>query len=197
MSYPHNTANGQTTRPSITGERRLPGDPRPEEMVARVIRVDQAGEYGARRIYEGQLAVLGRSPKADVIRAMAEAEARHLGEINQLMVERRVRPTMLSPVWHVAGFALGAASALLGERAAMACTVAVEEVIEGHYARQANQLGDDEATLRAKLEAYGADEEQHRQTAIANEAELAPGYQPLTRAVKAGTRLAIWLSERI
>jgi ubiquinone biosynthesis monooxygenase Coq7 len=166
-------------------------------MVARMIRVDQAGEYGARRIYEGQLAVLGRSPKAEVIRAMAEAEARHLDEINRLMVERRVRPTLLSPVWHVAGFALGAASALMGARAAMACTVAVEEVIEGHYGRQANRLGDDEAALRTKLEAYGADEAHHRETAIAHEAELAPGYQPLTRAIKAGTRLAIWLSERL
>lgn len=183
--------------PQVTGERRLPGDPRPEDMVARMIRVDQAGEYGARRIYEGQLAVLGRSPKAEIIRAMAEAEVRHLDEINRLMVERHVRPTLLSPVWHVAGFALGAASALMGERAAMACTVAVEEVIEGHYARQADQLGDDEATLRAKLEEYGADEAHHRETAIANEAELAPAYQPLTRAIKAGTRLAIWLSERV
>ena len=185
------------SRPQVTGERRLPGDPRPEDMVARMIRVDQAGEYGARRIYEGQLAVLGRSPKAAVIRAMAEAEAGHLDEINRLMIERRVRPTLLTPVWHVAGFALGAASALLGERAAMACTVAVEEVIEGHYARQADQLGHDEAPLRAKLERFGADEAQHRETAITHEAELAPGYQPLTRAIKAGTRLAIWLSERV
>lgn len=184
-------------RPRATGERRLPGDPGVDEMIARMIRVDQAGEYGARRIYEGQLAVLGRSPQADVIRGMAEAEARHLDEINRLMVERRVRPTLLSPVWHVAGFALGAASAMMGARAAMACTVAVEEVIEGHYARQANQLGDDEAKLRDKLEAYGVDEAHHRETAIANDAELAPGYQPLTRAIKAGTRLAIWLSERL
>ena len=197
MNDLHQPQSEQATRPRVTGERRLPGDPRPEAVIARMIRVDQAGEYGARRIYEGQLAVLGRSPKAEVIRAMAEAEARHLDEINRLMVERRVRPTLLSPVWHVAGFALGAASALLGERAAMACTVAVEEVIEGHYARQADQLGDDEAGLRAKLEAYGSDEAHHRETAIAHEAELAPGYQPLTRAIKAGTRLAIWLSERV
>jgi ubiquinone biosynthesis monooxygenase Coq7 len=184
-------------RPRVTGERRLPGDPEPAELIARMIRVDQAGEYGARRIYQGQLAVLGRSGGAEAIRAMAEAEQRHLDEINRLMVERRVRPTLLAPVWHVAGFALGAATALMGERAAMACTAAVEEVIEGHYARQADQLGDDEAPLRARLEAYGADEAGHRATALAHEAELAPAYQPLTRAIKAGTRLAIWLSERL
>jgi ubiquinone biosynthesis monooxygenase Coq7 len=184
-------------RPQVTGERRLPGDPWPEALVARMIRVDQAGEYGAKRIYEGQLAVLGRGPRGEVIRAMAEAEGRHLAEINRLMVERRVRPTLFSPLWHLAGFALGAGSALLGERAAMACTVAVEEVIEGHYAGQANQLGDDEAALRERLDAFGADEAHHRDTALAHEAELAPGYQPLTRAIKAGTRLAIWLSERL
>lgn len=197
MSDSRGAEHDQAARPHVTGERRLPGDPRPDEMVARMIRVDQAGEYGAKRIYEGQLAVLGRSSKAEVIRGMAEAEARHLDEINRLMVERRVRPTLLSPLWHVAGFALGAGSALLGERAAMACTVAVEEVIEGHYGRQANQLGDDEATLRNRLVAYGADEAHHRETALAHEAELAPAYQPLTRAIKAGTRLAIWLSERL
>jgi ubiquinone biosynthesis monooxygenase Coq7 len=195
MPEPH--APEPASPPRVTGETRLPGDPTREQLLERMIRVDQAGEYGARRIYEGQLAVLGRSAKAEVIRAMAEAEARHLDEINRLMIERRVRPTLLSPIWHAAGFALGAATALMGERAAMACTVAVEEVIEGHYARQAKALGDDEAPLRAKLEAYGADEAQHRATALAQEAELAPAYQPLSRAIKAGTRLAIWLSERL
>lgn len=187
----------QKPRPRQTGEARLPGDPEPAALVERMIRVDQAGEYGARRIYEGQLAVLGRSASGETIRAMAEAERQHLEEIERLMIERRVRPTALQPFWHVAGFALGAATALLGERAAMACTAAVEEVIEGHYQRQADQLGDDEAALRTRLERYGADEAGHRQTALAHEAELAPAYQPLTRAIKAGTRLAIWLSERV
>lgn len=183
-------------RPRLTGERRLPGDLRPEQLIARIIRVDQAGEYGAKRIYEGQLAVLGRGPRGELIRSMAEAEQRHLDEINRLMVERRVRPTLLTPLWHIAGFALGAGSALLGERAAMACTAAVEEVIEGHYANQANQLGDDEAKLRDKLDEFGAEETHHREIALAHDAELTPGYQPITRAIKAGTRLAIWLAER-
>ena len=192
-----NDARSERPRPKVTGEDNLPGDPAPAEMIARMIRVDHAGEYGARRIYDGQLAVLGRSPAAPAIREMAEAEQAHLDAFDALLVERRVRPTALAPVWHVAGFALGAASALLGERAAMACTVAVEEVIEAHYEGQAGRLGDDEAALRRTLEEFGADEARHRATGLAHGAEQAPGYEALSAAVKRGTRLAIWLSERI
>ena len=192
-----NDARSERPRPAHPGEDRLPGDPTREEMIARMIRVDHAGEYGARRIYDGQLAVLGRGPAAPAIREMAEAEQAHLDAFDALLVERRVRPTALSPFWHVAGYALGAASALLGERAAMACTVAVEEVIERHYEQQAERLGDDEAALRRTLEEFGADEARHRETGLAHGAEQAPGYEALTGAVKRGTRLAIWLSERI
>ena len=181
----------------LTGEGRLPGDLSPEEMVARMIRVDQAGEYGARRIYEGQLAVLGRSPSAPVIREMYEQEKRHLDTFDRLMVERRVRPTLLQPVWHVAGFALGAATALMGERAAMACTVAVEEVIDEHYAKQSEALGEDERGLRQTIDEFREDEQEHRDTGLSEGAEQAAGYQPLTTAIKAGSRLAIWLSERV
>ncbi len=184
-------------RPGVTGEDRLPGDPASAELIARMIRVDHAGEYGAKRIYDGQLAVLGRSASAPAIREMAEAEQAHLDTFDELLVERRVRPTALAPVWHVAGFALGAASALLGERAAMACTVAVEEVIEEHYADQAERLGEDETALRQTLEEFGADEARHRETGLEHGAEQAPGYEALSGAVKRGTRLAIWLSERI
>ena len=184
-------------RPAVTGEDRLPGDPTRDEMIARMLRVDHAGEYGARRIYDGQLAVLGRGPAAPVIREMAEAEQAHLDAFDALLAERRVRPTALSPLWHVAGYALGAASGLLGERAAMACTVAVEEVIEEHYAAQVRRLGEDEAPLRETLEQFGADEARHRETGLAHGAEQAPGYEALAAAVKRGTRLAIWLSERI
>ena len=184
-------------RPKVTGEDRLPGDPTREELIARMIRVDHAGEYGAKRIYDGQLAVLGRSGAAPAIREMAEAEQAHLDAFDTLLADRRVRPTALAPVWHVAGYALGAASALLGERAAMACTVAVEEVIEEHYAGQAEKLGEDEAALRRTLEEFGADEARHRETGLAHGAEQAPGYEALSAAVKRGTRLAIWLSERI
>ena len=113
-----------------------------------MLRVDHAGEYGATRIYQGQLDVLGRGRAAGVVRQMAEAEKRHLARFETLLHERRVRPTLLHPLWTVAGYALGAATALLGERAAMACTVAVEEVIDEHYRSQAEGLGDDDPALR-------------------------------------------------
>ena len=113
----------------------LPGDRAPVDDIARMIRVDQAGEYGATRIYAGQLAMIRRSRAAGAIREMAEQERRHLAQFDRLLSERRVRPTALSPLWHVAGYALGAATALFSERTAMACTVAVEEVIDDHYAR--------------------------------------------------------------
>lgn len=188
---------GTGTHPKTTGEDRLPGDPSPAEMIERMIRVDQAGEFGAVRIYEGQLAVLGKRPGAEVVREMAAKEAEHLAAFDRLMVERRVRPTLLSPLWHVAGYALGAATALMGTRAAMACTEAVEEVIDQHYARQAANLGDDEAGLRALIEAYRADEQAHRDTALAYGAAEAPAHALLTFAIKSGSRLAIWLSTRI
>ena len=181
----------------MTEPPRLPGDPSPEAAVERMIRVDHAGEYGAVRIYEGQLAVLGKSAAGSVIREMAEQERRHLERFEKLVRERRVRPTALSPLWHVAGYALGAASALLGERAAMACTVAVEEVIDEHYRQQAENLGEDQAPLRKTLEEFRADELAHRDLALAHEARTAPAHDLLTAAVKLGSRAAIWLSTRI
>ena len=180
---------------------RLPGDPSPEDAVERMIRVDHAGEYGAVRIYDGQLAVLGRAKAGATIRAMAEQERRHLAAFDRLVAARRVRPTLLSPLWHAAGFALGAASALMGERAAMACTVAVEEVIDEHYRRQSEALahepGEREAALRQSIDEFRADELEHRDVALAHGASEMLGYGIFSTAVKAGSRLAIWLSTRI
>jgi ubiquinone biosynthesis monooxygenase Coq7 len=176
--------------------KRLPGDPGAERQVARMIRVDHAGEYGAKRIYDGQLAVLGRrTGSAKKIRRMAEQEQHHLDAFDKLVVERRVRPTALSPLWHIAGFALGAATALMGERAAMACTVAVEEVIDEHYQRQIETLGEDEPALRKSLEEFRTDEIEHRDVAIDAGGQSGPPL--LGIAIKAGSRLAIWLSTRI
>ncbi|MGE3936699.1 MAG: demethoxyubiquinone hydroxylase family protein [Rhodospirillaceae bacterium] len=191
MTEPHDE------RPRVTADDRLPGDPTREQLIERILRVDHAGEYGAVRIYQGQLAVLGKSAEAATIRDMAAKEEEHLAAFNGLVGDRQVRPTALLPLWHVAGFALGVATAFLGERAAMACTAAVEEVIDRHYADQAALLGDDEADLRATIERYRADEAEHRETALDHGAELAPAYELLTGAVKAGSRLAIWLSTRI
>lgn len=175
----------------------MPGDPTREELVESMIRVDHAGEYGAVRIYEGQLAILSGTEAEAPIREMAAQESRHLDGFNALIADRHVRPTLLSPLWHVAGFALGAGTALLGPKAAMACTQAVEEVIDDHYTTQAEKLGDDEAELRDMIEDYRADERDHRDTAIEQGAKEAPGYELLTGTVKAGSRLAIWLSTRI
>ena len=180
----------------FTGEGRLPGDLEPAALIERMVRVNHAGEYGARRIYEGQLAILGRSKSGPAIRHMYEQEREHLETFERLITERRVRPTALQPLWHIAGFALGASTALLGEKAAMACTVAVEEVIDEHYAKQAAQLGEDESALRETIERVRAEELEHRDTGLAHGAEETPGYEPLSAAIKAGSRLAIWLSER-
>jgi ubiquinone biosynthesis monooxygenase Coq7 len=184
------------TKPPTLADR-LPGDPPRDEIVARILRVDHAGEHGAVRIYEGQLAVLGDTPAGAVIRRMAEQEQRHLAAFNRLLPERKVRPTALSPLWHAAGFALGAATALLGERAAMACTVAVEEVIDEHYAAQAEQLGTEEPALKELIDEFRRDEVAHRDEGLAHGAEQAPGYELLRAAIKGGSRLAIWLSTRL
>jgi 3-demethoxyubiquinol 3-hydroxylase len=176
---------------------RLPGDPLREEEIARMLRVDHAGEYGATRIYQGQLDVLGRSRSVAVIRRMAEAEQRHLTHFEALLRDRRVRPTLLQPLWSVAGYAVGAATALLGERAAMACTVAVEEVIDEHYQSQAEKLTDEDPALRETILSFRDDEIAHRDLAIAHGAEETPGYDLITAAVKTGSRIAIWLSTRL
>ena len=173
----------------------LPGDTAPAERLARMIRVDHAGEYGAERIYAGQLAVLGRGAKGDLLRHMRDQEVVHRERFAELIAERRVRPTALLPLWHVAGFALGAVTALIGERAAMACTVAVEETIDAHYAQQAESLGDEEAPLRETIEVFRAEELEHRDIGLANEAELAPAYRLLSRVIKVGCRAAIAASE--
>ena len=175
----------------------LPGDRTHRAEIARMIRVDHAGEYGAKRIYQGQLAILGRGPKGDLIRHMQDQEQHHLDTFAALIARRRVRPTALLPFWHIAGFALGAATALLGERAAMACTVAVEEAIDEHYAAQAASLGEDEAELRDTIETFRAEELEHRDIGLANEAELAPAYRLLTGLIKAGCKVAIAASERV
>jgi len=185
------------TGPQEKPRRPLPGDLTREQLIERVIRVDQAGEYGARRIYEGQLAVLRAGPDRTAVEHMAEQERRHLEAFDRMMGDRRVRPTALQPLWHVAGFALGAATALLGPQAAMACTVAVEEVIDEHYRRQGEALPESEGELKAAIETFRQEEIEHRDTGLAHGAEQAAAYPLLTGAIKAGSRLAIWLAERV
>ena len=174
----------------------LPGDPEPSSDRARMIRVDHAGEYGAVRIYAGQLAVLKNGPKADIIRHMGDQEVRHRERFEEILPNRRVRPSILIPFWHVAGYLLGYCSAIFGERAAMACTVGVEEVIDEHYADQAKRLGAEDTDLIDTIEEFRIEELEHRDTALDHDAEGAPAYPLLTSSVRSASRLAIWLSER-
>ncbi len=168
------------------------------KATARMLRVDQAGEYGATRIYAGQLAVMGdRAPHAAEIAAMATQEAQHRARFDALIAERGVRPTALQPLWNVAGFALGAATALIGPEAAMACTAAIETEIERHYSAQLDVLGDDDPELAATIAEFRDDEREHHATALAAGAERAPAYPLLSGAIRFGCRVAIRLSERI
>lgn len=167
------------------------------EQVKQFIRVDHAGEYGAAQIYAGQLAVLGRGPHAATLQHMKDQEQRHLDTFSALIASRRVRPTALLPLWRIAGFALGAATAAMGARAAMACTVAVEEAIDEHYAAQEAALDEDEAELRGTIAQFRAEELEHRDIGLANEAELAPAYRLMSAVIKAGCKVAIKVSEQI
>ncbi len=169
-----------------------------ENSSHRMLRVDQAGEYGATRIYAGQLAVMGsRAPLSGEIAAMARQEAEHLKKLDALLAERGVRPTALQPLWSAAGYALGAATALIGPEAAMACTAAVEEEIDRHYTRQLDELGEDEQELAGVIRKFREDERAHRDTALAAGAEEAPLFPLLSGAIRLGCRVAIRLSERI
>ena len=175
----------------------LPGDLSARERIERIIRVDHAGEYGASRIYAGQLAILGRGDKGDILRHMKAQEQVHLDTFAGLIATRRVRPTALLPLWHFAGFALGAVTAAMGTRAAMACTVAVEEAIDEHYSDQVSSLGNDEAPLRETIERFRAEELEHRDIGLEHEAELAPAYRLMSAVIKAGCKVAIAVSERV
>ena len=177
--------------------------PRPGRQAATqerssMLRVDQAGEFGAARIYAGQLAVMGdRHPDSRVIAGMQAQEERHRRIFDAMIVDRGVRPTALRPIWNVAGFALGAVTAAIGPRAAMACTAAIETEIDRHYGEQLEALGGDDPELAATIADFQAEELEHRDIAREAGAAQAVGYPLLTGAVRAACRLAIGLSKRI
>lgn len=166
--------------------------------IDRIIRVNQAGEYGATRIYAGQLAVLKNSAIGPTLAEMQEQEQHHLKIFNKLAVEHSVSPTLFQPLWHVGGYLLGAATALLGEKAAHACTIAVEEVIADHYQNQLDQLtAPEHSSLKETIAQFRADELAHKDHAIKEGGLSAPGYEAITSVVKVISKTAIWLSERI
>jgi ubiquinone biosynthesis monooxygenase Coq7 len=173
-----------------------PGDRR--EATPSMIRVDQAGEYGATRIYAGQLAVLGsRSSASRKVSAMALQEEKHRAFFDRMIAERGVRPTLIQPLWNVAGYALGAVTAAIGPEAAMACTAAVETEIDKHYEDQLAALGDGDPELTAAVKEFQAEELEHKATALASGAEDAPAYPLMSAAIRLGCRAAIAVSKRI
>ena len=170
------------------------------DHIERMIRVDQAGEFGATRIYAGQLAVMGdRGPHSAEIAGMAEQEAGHRAKFDALMAERGVRPTVLQPFWDRAGFALGAVTALIGPEAAMACTAAIETEIDEHYSKQRDRLHEtgEDPELAGMIEQFRDDEREHRDAALAAGAERAPAYPLLSGLIRLGCRTAIRISERV
>ena len=167
-------------------------------ILEEIIRVDHAGEYGATRIYDGQIAVFGKNSKiGKTIQHMADQEQEHIQKFEELIVKNRVRPTALIPVWNVAGYALGVSTALLGEKAAMACTVAVETVIGNHYGEQLSLLEDDQKELKKTIKKFKADELEHHDIGIAHDAEKTPGYKVLSKFIELGCKTAIKISKKI
>ena len=168
------------------------------DILEEIIRVDHAGEFGATRIYDGQIAVFGKNSKiGKTIQHMADQEQEHIDKFNELILEYRVRPTALLPIWNIAGFALGASTALLGEKAAMACTVAVEKVIGEHYQEQLDLIQDDLKDLKKTISKFRDDELEHHDIGIEHDAENAPGYKIMTKVIEIGCKTAIAVSKKI
>jgi ubiquinone biosynthesis monooxygenase Coq7 len=167
-----------------------------------ILRVDHAGEYGAVAIYNGQLAVFerqhGKERIVGQLKEMAAQEQEHLDAFDRMLSAGSVRPTAMSPVWNAAGFALGVGTALLGEKAAHACTEAVETVIEEHYGDQVAELreaGDDQ--LAETMAKFQEEEVSHKELAASEGASEAPAYPLLSAIIRTGCRLAIRISEKV
>lgn len=174
-----------------------PGRGAQAARLAEILRVDHAGELAAVQIYRGQRAVLGDTPAGRRFGEMEADEAVHLARFDALLTEHQVRPTALTPVWRLAGFALGAGTALLGEKAAHACTEAVETVIGEHYAGQVEELATRDPGLAAELSKFRDEELAHRDGAVADGAREAPGYGLLSAVIRTGCRAAIKISEKL
>lgn len=164
--------------------------------IERFLRVDHAGERAAQQIYRGQLAILRNHSSGPEIQHMMEQEVEHLQTFERLLNERRVRPSVLDPLWGAAGFALGAVTAAMGPKAAMACTIAVEEVIGEHYAKQAEALDDNEGALRTTISRFRDEELEHRDIAVEHEGREARHYKLLRNVIQQGCRTAIRIAER-
>ena len=176
----------------------LPGDGAPARFLDRLMRVDCAGEYGATRIYGAQIDILGDGSRGKELRHMAAQEDVHYEYFSKNLPERGARPSLLSPFWRISGRALGLGSGLLGNRAAMACSVAVEDEIDAHYMKQIKRLrkqGDENALLR-KIERFREEELEHKQIGLDCEAEAAIAYPLLRGAISLGAKICVKLAEK-
>tara|TARA_B100000029_G_scaffold477414_1_gene522452 strand:- start:941 stop:1474 length:534 start_codon:yes stop_codon:yes gene_type:complete len=166
-----------------------------------IIRVDHAGERGAIKIYEGQLLALNTIKQDEdlknVIEEMKEQEKEHLEYFEKEIQKRKIKPTYLLPLWDIMGVSLGFGTALLGKKAAMLCTASVEEVIETHYENQLKKIGNDEKDLKIKIEKFKSDEANHKNTAYDSGASKSGIYSALDKLIRAGSKIAINISEKI
>lgn len=169
--------------------------------IAQMLRVDHAGEMAAVEIYKAQKAVFARvNTNSDIFEQLDHQEKDeiiHKATFDKMLVERGIRPTLMAPIWKPAAWALGTITALMGEKAAHACTAAVEEVIEQHYLSQEAELGDNEAELLATITKFREEEVAHKEDALLHGAKEAPFHPILDAFIKTGCRTAIAISEKI
>jgi Ubiquinone biosynthesis protein COQ7 len=172
-----------------------------KKKIEEIIRVDHAGERGAIKIYEGQLLALNTIIKDDnlkkIIEEMKEHEKEHLDFFNQEIKKRNIKPTKLLPLWDLLGIGLGFGTAIMGKKTAMLCTASVEEVIDGHYKKQLNQLNSSEKLLKQKIKKFRDDEIHHKNIAYDQGASKKGIYSLLDKLIKTGSTIAINISEKI
>lgn len=177
-----------------------PGYGAPRRRLEEILRVDHAGELAAVQIYKGQSLVFRDTPKRDLSEQFSHMQGEeqvHLDAFESLLRERNVRPTALTPVWRLAALGIGVGTALLGEKAAHACTEAVEEVIADHYAEQIAELETSDPALAQRLVQFREDEIGHHDRAVDQGAREATGYPLLSALIKTGCRVAIKISEKL
>ena len=172
-----------------------------QNKIEEFLRVDHAGERGAIKIYEGQLLALNTLVKDDKLKKMIEEmknhEKKHLDFFNKEIKKRNIKPTKLLPLWDLLGIGLGFSSAMMGKKATMLCTASVEEIIDGHYQNQLNQINSDEKNLKKKIKKFRDDEIHHKNIAYDNGASKEGLYSILDKIIKTGSKVAISISEKI
>lgn len=176
---------------------KLPGDLKGKELINQIIRVNHSGEYAAKCIYKGQMIVLKNPEDQKLLQTMADQEDAHLNYFSDEIINRKVRPSVFLPLWHVLGYGLGIGSALLGKNAAMVCTDAVEEVIDKHYQSQLEQLGSkSEEALASNIEKFRQEEIEHQHIAQTNMKNLNLGHKLLYNVIKLGCKLSINIAKK-